>query len=95
MVVALCAPASLFYELNDPERGKAESKDQYPHAEYHLQKSKRRDHTEPITLSIISMMSKNPLNGLSCILLIVGGLNWGLVGLGNLLNKGDGWKRPF
>ncbi len=38
------------------------------------------------------MMSKNPISGLSCILLIVGGLNWGLVGLAALVSAGSNWN---
>jgi uncharacterized membrane protein YuzA (DUF378 family) len=32
------------------------------------------------------MMKKNPLAMISCILITIGALNWGLVGLGGLIN---------
>ena len=38
------------------------------------------------------MFGKNPLSGASCILLIVGGLNWGLVGLSDLVSAGSNWN---
>jgi uncharacterized membrane protein YuzA (DUF378 family) len=33
------------------------------------------------------MMSKNPLATISCILLTIGGLNWGLEGLGGFIGQ--------
>ena len=32
-------------------------------------------------------MNKNPLSMVACVLLVVGGLNWGLVGLGGFLGQ--------
>jgi len=33
------------------------------------------------------MMNKNPLGMIACVLLVIGGLNWGLVGLGGFLGQ--------